>query len=457
MEKLEKYILLVSFITSFSTLFLLNSTALAMPSIGTEYMMNNVTQNWALTMVSIFISASTIPAGQICSKYGCKKVFVAGCLIFLVGLIVSCISISSEMFVISRAIQGIGYAFYLVAETAIIVLAIDKENRGKSLGIVIVGSYVGSITAPLLGGYLITHFGWRLIFYIMIPLVLFCALLTILKVNEEWTTNKDDKMDIIGGSLYVIGIILFVYGFSDLLSLTGELSVIIGIVILIILGIYESKIKLPVFKIKMFKNKIFAAYNLTGFFCFFAIAVFDVLFNYYFQYAKGWDPQITGLILIVPPIILAVISPNSGRLSDKIHPQKLSTLGLGVILIPLVALIFVDANTSVYAVIIAMALIAVGTGLFSVPNTNAVMSSIPEEQAPYASATQITLRSCGQTMSLGLLTLICTFIMGSLPLSHEYADLFVNSFNMIALICAALCIIAIAFSIWGIRLSAHHE
>ena len=457
MEKLEKYILLVSFITSFSTLFLLNATALAMPSIGNEYMMNNVTQNWALTMVSIFISASTIPAGQICSKYGCKKVFIIGCLIFLVGLIISCISISPEMFVLSRAIQGIGYALYLVAETAIIVLAIDKKNRGKSLGMVIVGSYLGCITSPLLGGYLINNFGWRSVFYMIIPLVIFCGAVTLLKVKKEWITNKDDKMDIVGGSLYVIGIILFVYGFSDLLSITGGISAILGIVILIIFGIYEYRIKLPVFKIKLFKNKIFAAYNLTGFFCFFAIAVFDVIFNYYFQYAKGWDPQLTGLILIVPPIILAIISPNSGRLSDKIHPQKLSTIGLGVILVPLIGLIFLDVTTSVYAVIIAMALIAVGTGLFSVPNTNAVMSSVPEEHAPYASATQITLRSCGQTMSLSLLTLICAFVMGTLPLSREYAGLFVDSLNIIAIICTVLCIIAIAFSIWGIKLSTHNS
>lgn len=165
----------------------------------------------------------------------------------------------------------------------------------------------------------------------------------------------------------------------------------------------------------------------------------------------------TGLVLIIPPIILAIMSPYAGRLSDRIPPQKLSAIGLGVILIPLIGLIFIDANTSVYAVIISMALIAVGTGLFSVPNTNAIMSSVSKEHAPYASATQITLRTCGQTMSFGLLTLICAFVMGSLPLTREYSYLFVNSFNIIALICVILCIIAIAFSIWSIRLSPRND
>jgi MFS family permease len=451
MDKIEKYVLLASFITSFSTLFLLNGSSLATPSIGREFLMSNVTQNWIITIVSIFISATTIPAGQICSKYGCKKIFVIGGIIFLAGLISCCFSLSSYMFLASCAIMGIGYSLYLVAETAIIVLAIDKENRGKSFGIVIVGSYLGCIAAPLLGGYLINNFGWRTLYYLVMPLVVLCIFITLTKIDTEWVTNANDKMDKIGSLLYVVGIMLFIYGFSDLLSFVGKASVIMGVIVLILFGIYEYKTELPVFKIRLFENKTFAAYNLTGFFEFFAIAVFDVMFNYYFQYAKGWDPQLTGSILIISPILLALISPLSGRLSDRIHPQKIATTGLCVMLIAIVSIIFLRVNTPLYFVAGAMALIAIGTALFSVPNTNAVMSSIDEEHAPYASATQLTLRSCGQTLSYGLLTLICSFVMGALPLSTEYAGLFVNSVNIIAMICTVLCLIAIVFSIRGIR------
>ena len=281
-----------------------------------------------------------------------------------------------------------------------------------------------------------------------------CVVVMSLKVDKEWISDENSKLDLIGCSLYVLGIMLFVYGFSDLHSLIGQISAVISIVILILFGVYESRIELPVFKIKLFKNKLFAAYNIVGFLEFFAIAVFDVLFSYYFQYAKGWDPQLTGLILIIPPILLTILTPLSGKLSDKFNPQKLSTVGLVIFLIPLIGLLFLDVETPAYLIVITLILIAVGTGIFSVPNTNAVMSSVGKEESSYASATQITLRSCGQTMSYGLLTMVCSFVMGNLPLSIENAGLFVSSVRIIVFICLIICIIAIIFAIWGIKYDA---
>lgn len=454
MDKLEKYVLFTSFITTFSAIFVLRTIALGAPSIGQAFLMNNVTQNWILTIGSIFISAFSIPAGQICSKFGCKKMFITGCLIFLIGLILSVTSISAEMFLFSRAVTSIGYAIFFVSEIAIVVLAIDKKSQGNAFGIVYVAPYIACILAPSLGGYLINSFGWQSVFYLAIPFMVICVVVMSLKVDKEWISDENSKLDLIGCSLYVLGIMLFVYGFSDLHSLIGQISAVIGIVILILFGVYESRIELPVFKIKLFKNKLFAAYNIVGFLEFFAIAVFDVLFSYYFQYAKGWDPQLTGLILIIPPILLTILTPLSGKLSDKFNPQKLSTVGLVIFLIPLIGLLFLDVETPVYLIVITLILIAVGTGIFSVPNTNAVMSSVGKEEASYASATQITLRSCGQTMSYGLLTMVCSFVMGNLPLSIENAGLFVSSVRIIVFICLIICIIAIIFAIWGIKYDA---
>ena len=451
MDKLEKYILFTSLITTFSAIFVSKAFALGAPTIGKEFFMDNVTQNFMLTLGAVFICALTIPTGQFCSKFGCKKIFIIGCLIFIIGLILAPLSISSEMLLFSRVIIGIGYTLFLVAEISMIVLAINKENRGRAFGIMNIGPYIACILAPSLGGYMINNFGWRSIFYLAIILMAICTLLMFLKVDTEWITDAEGKLDVLGSILCFVGVILFSYGFSDLHSLFGQISTLIGVVVLILFVVYESKIEVPAFKIELFKDKLFTAYNMTGFFEFFAICVFDVLFSYYLQYAKGWDPQLTGLFLIVPPIILAVLTPISGKLSDMIHPQKLSTLGLVVLLIPIVLLIFLEVNTPVYLVVIEMALIAVGTALFSVPNTNAVMASIPEEDAPYGSAAQTTLRSFGQTLSLGLLTVVCSFVMGNLPLSVENAALIVSSSRLIAMISLLLCIIAIGFAVWGIR------
>ena len=159
----------------------------------------------------------------------------------------------------------------------------------------------------------------------------------------------------------------------------------------------------------------------------------------------------SGIMLIITPIIMAILAPNAGKLSDKIHPQKLAAIGMSIATVTLVILVFLDAQTPIYLIVIAMILQGIGMGLFTTPNTNAIMSSVPPNETPNASAAQSAMRTIGQTMSLGLLTLVFAWIMGSLKLSSAYANLIVQSSQLISLICTILCIIAIFASLVGIR------
>lgn len=144
---------------------------------------------------------------------------------------------------------------------------------------------------------------------------------------------------------------------------------------------------------------------------------------------------------------MAIMAPNAGKLSDKIHPQKLAAIGMTISTMILAILLFLDANTPIYLIVIAMILQGVGMGLFTTPNTNAIMSSVPPNETPNASASQSTMRTIGQTMSLGLLTLVFAWFMGNLKLSGAYADLIVQSSQLICSICTVICIIAIFASL----------
>ena len=159
----------------------------------------------------------------------------------------------------------------------------------------------------------------------------------------------------------------------------------------------------------------------------------------------------SGIMLIITPIIMAIMAPNSGKLSDKIHPQKLAAIGMSITTITLLILIFLDVNMPLYLIVIAMILQGIGMGLFTTPNTNAIMSSVPPNETPNASAAQSAMRTIGQTMSLGILTLVFAWIMGSLKLSSEYAGMIVQSSQLVCIICTVICIIAIFASLVGIR------
>ena len=273
----------------------------------------------------------------------------------------------------------------------------------------------------------------------------------ILKIPQEWKTYQHDTIDKVGSILYAIGILLFIYGFTTLITTTGKILTVLGIILLIIFATYELRQKSPVFNMNLFKNKKFTSSNIAALCSYLAIMVVTTILNYHFQYVRGWNAQMSGLILIITPIIMAIMAPNSGKLSDRIHPQKLAALGIGIAAIALLILTFLNASTPLYFVVIAMVLQGIGMGLFSSPNMNAIMSSVPPKDAPTASASQATMRTIGQTMSLGLLTLIFAWIMGNLPLSTQYASLIVNSSQIICAICAVACVISVFASLIGIK------
>ena len=451
MERTGKFVIIVTVISSFIANILIHGVVLGVPAIGSSLGMNNVNQNWILTVYSLFSCIFTIPAGQISSKYGCKKALLIGICLFLIGLIIPCFINSGDLFLMSRAIQGIGVSFCNVSTIAIIILAITKENRGRSFGIVVASPFLGACVSPALCGYLINNFGWKSIFYLTIPFVALSILLVIFKIDKEWKTHENDDLDKIGIILSMIGLLLFVYGFTNVLSFTGQISITIGTIILVIFGIYEFKNKTPVFNVRLFKNKTFAAYCTSAFLCLFAIAVADTIFNYYFQYIQGWDSQITGLTLMISPVVLLITTPIAGRLSDKFHPQKIVTVGFAVILSSFIILSSINMNTPTYMIILALILESIGFGLFTAPNMNAISSAVPNKYASYVSSIQITMRSIGQTLSLSLLTLLFSFFMGHLELSTKYADIIAHTLGIICSISVLLCIGAIIISLIGLK------
>ncbi|WP_407415374.1 MFS transporter, partial [Methanobrevibacter sp.] len=289
--------------------------------------------------------------------------------------------------------------------------------------------------------------------YFVIPFLVLCIILMITKIPQEWKTYEKDKIDKVGSILYAIGILAFIYGFTTLITTSGKILTAAGIVLLIIFGIYELKQASPVFNMKLFKNRKFTSSNVAALCSYLAIMVVTTILNYHFQYVRGWDAQMSGMILIITPIIMAIMAPNAGKLSDKIHPQKLAALGIGIAAVALAILTFLTGDTPLYVVILAMILQGLGMGLFSSPNMNAIMSSVPPKDAPTASASQATMRTIGQTMSLGLLTLVFAWIMGNLELAPQYASMIVQSSQIICGICTCACILAVFASLVGIKSS----
>ena len=447
----ETYVVFIAALTSFFGVFLSNGIIIGVPAIANDFAMNNVIQNWIPTIFFLAMAVFTVPAGQISGKFGVKKSLLVGVVIFLIGSVGAVLSFSTESFMLFRIIQGASVALVNVSGMAMVVAAVKPQNRGKALGFTVTGIYLATSLSPVICGFLVYNLGWRSIFYAVIPFLILCIVLMIVKVPQDWKTYEHDSIDKAGSLLYAIGIMLFIYGFTNLVNQSGIIFTVSGIIFLIIFAAWELRQTSPVFNMNLFKNTKFTSSNIAALCSYLAIMVVTTILNYHFQYVKGWNAQMAGLILIVTPIIMAIIAPNSGKLSDRIHPQKLAAIGMAIATVALLILTFLTKDTPVYVVVVAMILQGIGMGLFSSPNMNAIMSSVPPKDAPTASASQATMRTIGQTMSLGMLTLIFAWVMGNLALSTQYAQLIVQSSQIICGICTVACLVSIFASLVGIK------
>ena len=147
---------------------------------------------------------------------------------------------------------------------------------------------------------------------------------------------------------------------------------------------------------------------------------------------------------------MAIVSPISGRISDKVIPQIIAAIGMVLVTIAMFIFIFID-TVPFYAIIVAMILQGVGFGLFSSPNNNVIMSSVDKKYAATASASLSTVRTVGQSFSLGLLSLIFAFIMGNVPIVPANYPLLIESSQVTMIISTILCLIAVVLSLSGFK------
>ena len=449
--KLEKIVLIVATLTSFFTVFLSSAVMVAVPSLASEFGMSNIIQNWVTMLFFLAVAIFTIPAGQLSGKFGLKKSMVFGSAVYILSSIVAVFSINSEMFLICRLIQGIGVSFLNVASMAMVVSAFSPQERGKAIGINVTGVYLATSTSPVIGGFLNFQFGWRSIFLTSVPFLILILVLLISQIKEEWITMGEVPVDWKGCIVYSLGILLFIYGFTRLDESIGIILTVVGIIVLGLFVALELREKYPVFDVKFFKNPKFSSANFAALTAYLATFAVTTIVNYHLQYIRGYDSQMAGLILLVAPLIQVIMAPISGRLSDKVNPQKLAAIGMFFGAISLAMLSMLGDSTPLWFLIVAMISHGLGFGIFSSPNTNAIMGSVPPKDTPVASASVATMRVIGQTMSMGMLTLVFAFVMGNVPMVEKYFPLLITSSQITCLICMVLCVASVFASLVGIK------
>jgi len=267
-------------------------------------------------------------------------------------------------------------------------------------------------------------------------------------LKGEWAEAQGEKFDLIGSVIYGVMLVTTMYGFSLLPAMPGRVFILGGVIGFLVFVKWAITVEHPILDLNLFRtSRVFAFSNLAALINYSATAAVGFLLSLYLQYIKGLSPQNAGLILIVQPVVQASFSPIAGRLSDRIEPQKVASLGMGSIVIGLSLFTLLTETTSLEFIIACLIFLGMGFALFSSPNTNAVMSSVEKQFYGVASGTMGTMRLIGQTLSMGTTTLLFTVYLGRVQITPELYPLFLRSVHVAFIIFAILCFFGIFASL----------
>jgi len=444
----RRLILFSVIITSFINPFLGAAINIALPAISKQFTLGAVGMSWISMAFLLSSAVFLVPLGKLADIAGRKKVFFIGNIIITVTSILCGISTSGGMLIALRAIQGIGSAMVFGTGIAIITSVYPPKERGKAIGISVTSVYVGLSLAPFLGGILTQYLGWQAIFYITVPFELVVIWITWRYIKEEWADAKGEKFDLAGSIIYLLSMSAFMFGFSKLPGIPAIILAVAGLLGLVGFGILEMRVQFPIFNIRLFaSNRLFALSNLAALINYATTYAITFLLSLYLQYIMGLTPRDAGMILITQPVLMAVVASISGRLSDRYDPRILASAGMAIIVCGLIFLSFLTDHTSLRYLVVILAVVGFGFGMFSSPNTNAIMGSVNRKYLGVASATVGTMRLTGQMMSMGIATLILQIFIGNRPLSAEYSSQFMSSMKTTFIVFVVLCILGVYFSL----------
>jgi EmrB/QacA subfamily drug resistance transporter len=453
-NKLSKnVILIIAVMTSFLTPFMGSSINIALPAIGTEFSMDAVSMSWVVSVYLLSSAVFLLPIGRIADIYGRRKILLLGIIAFTLFSFLLAVTTSSLLLIILRALQGLGSAMIFGTGVAILTSAFPARERGRALGINVASVYLGLSLGPFLGGILTESLGWRSIFWVNVPLGLIVIFMILWKLKGEWTEARGEKFDFTGSIIYGVSLIAAMYGLSLLPELSGVWLLITGFLFLLAFVWWEMKSSSPLLNLNLIRrNVVFAFSNIAALINFSATFAIAFLLSLYLQYTQGMSAQNAGIILIAQPVVMAIVSPLAGRLSDRIQPRTIASLGMALTAAGLLFFSFIDADTSIGIIMLGLVIVGLGLALFSSPNTNAIMSAVESRYYGVASALMSTMRMIGNMLSMGIVTVLFAVLIGRVEITPEYYAPFLQSMQIAFVIFALLCFLGIFISLAGGRL-----
>ena len=394
---------------------------------------------WTLMGYMVVTATLLVAFGRISDMFGRVRLYNLGFAIFAFGSILLYLvpgtgNAAALQIIIYRLVQAVGAAFLFSNSTAILTDAFPPGQRGMAMGINQIAMLSGQFLGLLAGGVL-AAIDWRAVFLVSVPFSVGGTIWAYLALHETAKIREHQELDIPGNILFAVGLTALLIGMTYGLEPYGNSSMgwgnpfvlgcLIGGAALLIAFIFvEQRVEEPMFRLELFKIRMFAAGNTAGFLASLARGgltfiliiwlqgIWLPLHGYNFEDTPLW----AGIYMLPLTAGFFVMGPLSGYLSDRFGARFFSTGGMMLTAVGFVGLRLLPPNFyyPVFAMIIF--LIGMGMGMFAAPNTTAIMNSVPAEHRGVSSGMRSTFQNTASTLSITLIfTMVTAGLASRLP------------------------------------------
>ena len=403
---------------------------------------------WVLSIYLLVVTGLLLVSGRMADLLGHKRVYLAGLALFTAGSGLCAGSRTAEGLIAARGAQGVGAAMLMACAPAIVTAVFPPANRGKGLGMIGTVVGVGLMSGPPVGGLLLETFGWQSLFLINLPIGGITLYLSARRMPILSFASKGTKIDGPGAVLFTLAVSAVLIGL-DRMGETGSLRAAApygaaAFAAAVAFLLRERSAPFPLVDLSLFRRAAFSAPLAASVLAFLAGFIMMFLVPFYLAGVRGLDPFSMGLTLTIIPLLMVLLSPWAGSLSDRIGHNSLTTAGLTLRAAGIAWLAFCGDSTPFLAVLAALVVIGVGTAIFMPPNTSAIMGAVPHQALGVAGGLTAVARNLGMALGVGLgETIFSTF---SPDASGRDVAAFLTGWRAAMLVAFAVSLAAVAVS-----------
>lgn len=380
----------------------------ALPSIQDDLHASIAGLEWTVNAYTLAFGVLLVTGGRLGDIFGRRRVFLMGVVLFAASSLFIGFSQSSGWLISGRAIQGVGAALMMPATLSIITNAFPPHERGKAIGTWAGVSALALAIGPVLGGVLVEHVSWQSIFFINLPVAVGAIVVTLFATHESRDETVAKKVDFAGIAAITVGLTALTLALVEAGSWGWGSPRILALFALSIAGLIafaqiERRVKVPMVDFSFFGSRTFLGTNIVAFIVTFSMLGMFFFLTLYMQNILDYSPLEAGIRFLPTTLMVIVVAPIAGRLTDKIGPRPLIVTGLTLVATSLLWQSFLTPTSGFGFLLPGFVLMGIGIALVMSPMSTAAMNAVDQSKAGVASGILSMSRMVGGTLGVAVL------------------------------------------------------